>query len=255
MIPEGIGIAVFGGPTWDAILSDGTTPDRHTLTISDVWLKGEYEKQLDLDTAVVATGTEGTGYTDANDSGEASIVDGAIVITNGYCYDGHKIALNNEIAKNKAYICLDMQIDTLSGNWTKDIEMRFYAYDFQGNPHEVFTDKVIFKAGEQTTVKLDADKYLIDGELTGIGIGIFGGPEWNTQISAGVYDRHTLTISGVRLEGGQVKTYDLSKSTCISGTSDTGYTVANGSGVASFVDGVLQITNGFCYDCHKISLD
>ena len=254
VIPEGIGIAVFGGPTWDAILSDGTTPDRHTLTISDVWLKGEYEKQLDLDTAVVATGTEGTGYTDANDSGEASIVDGAIVITNGYCYDGHKIALNNEIAKNKAYICLDMQIDTLSGNWTKDIEMRFYAYDFQGNPHEVYTDKVIFKAGQQMTVKLNADKYLVNGELTGIGIGIFGGPEWNTQISAGVYDRHTLTISGVRLEGGQVKTYDLSESICISGTGDTGYTVANGSGVASFTDGVLKITGGFCYDCHKISL-
>ena len=254
VIPEGLGIAVFGGPAWDATLPDSTEPDRHTLTISNVWLKGKYEKRLDLNTAVVTTGTEGTGYTEANGSGEASIVDGKIVIANGFRYDGHKIALNHKNAKSKTYLCMDMQIDTRGGNWTKDIEMRFYAYDFQGNPHEVYTDKVIFKAGEKTTVKLKADKYLTDGELTGIGIGIFGGPEWNTQISDGVYDRHTLTISGVWLEGGQSQTFDLSKSVCISGTGDTGYTVANGSGVASFTDGVLKITNGFCYDCHKISL-
>ena len=92
-------------------------------------------------------------------------------------------------------------------------------------------------------------------KLTGIGIGIFGGPEWNTKLPDGYTpDRHTLTISGVKLEGAEPKTYDLSKSVCISGTGATGYTVANGSGVASFVDGVLKITNGFCYDCHKISL-
>ena len=254
VIPEGLGIAVFGGPTWDAVLADGITPDRHTLTISNVWLKGAYEKQLDLNTAEVATGTEGTGYTVANSAGKASIVDGKIVIENGFCYDGHKITLNKDNVKEKTYLNLDMQIDTLGGNWTKDIEMRFYAYDFAGNPHEVYTDKVIFKAGEKQTVKLDAEKYMVDGKLTGIGIGIFGGPEWNTQISAGVYDRHTVTISGVWLEGGQVKSYDLSKSTCISGTGDTGYTVANGSGVGTFADGVYKITNGFCYDCHKISL-
>ena len=103
VIPEGLGIAVFGGPTWDATLPDGVTPDRHTLTISNAWLKGAYEKRLDLDTAIVTTGTEDTGYTEANSSGEASIADGKIVITNGYCYDGHKIALNHENAKKKTY--------------------------------------------------------------------------------------------------------------------------------------------------------
>ena len=264
---NGIGVAVFGGPTWDAKLPDGYTPDRHTLKISNVRLEGGQEKVIDLTGATVAKGNDGTGYTDANGSGEASIVDSAIVISNGFCYDAHKISWSANTdpgdpepsepdsgeQEQGTYVVLDMQIDTLSGSWTKDIEMRFYAYDFEGNPHEVYTDKVIFKAGEKITVKLDAEKYLIDGKLTGIGIGIFGGPEWNTQISDGVYDRHTVTISGIRLEGAQSQTIDLSKATCISGTGDTGYTVANGSGVASFTDGVLKITNGFCYDCHKIA--
>ncbi len=255
---NGIGVAVFGGPTWDAKLPDGYTADRHTLSIYSVRLEGGQEQVIDLTGATVARGNDGTGYTDANGSGVASIVDGAIVITNGFCYDAHKISFNTSaeppVEETGTYVVLDMQIDTLGGNWEKDIEMRFYAYDFEGNPHEVYTDKVIFKAGELTTVKLDAEKYLVDGVLPGIGIGIFGGPEWNTQISDGVYDRHTVTISGVRLEGAQSQTFDLSKSVCISGTGDTGYTVANGSGVASFADGVLKITNGFCYDCHKISL-
>ena len=255
----GIGIGIFGGPTWDAKLPDGYTPDRHTLTISNVKLEGAEPKTYDLSKSVCISGTGATGYTVANGSGVASFADGVLKITNGFCYDCHKISLT-EVPESgetdeKSYVVLDMQIDTLGGNWTRDVEMRFYAYSFEGNPHEVYDDKVIFKAGELQTVKLDAEKYLVDGKLTGIGIGIFGGPEWNTKLPDGYTpDRHTLTISGVKLEGAEPKTYDLSKSVCISGTGATGYTVANNSGVASFVGSVLKITNGFCYDCHKISL-
>ena len=255
----GIGIGIFGGPTWDAKLPDGYTPDRHTVTISDVRLTGQQAKTYDLSKSVCISGTGDTGYTVANGSGVAAFTDGVLKITNGFCYDCHKISLTEKTQpgteEQGSYVELDMQIDTLGGNWTNDIEMRFYAYNFQGNPHEVYTDKIIFKAGEQQTVKLDAEKYLIDGKLTGIGIGIFGGPTWDAKLPDGYTpDRHTVTISDVRLTGQQAKTYDLSKSVCISGTGDTGYTVANGSGVAAFTDGVLKITNGFCYDCHKISL-
>jgi len=253
VIPEGLGIAVFGGPAWDAKLPDGYTPDRHTLTISNAWLKGAYEKRLDLDTAAVASGNNGTGYTDANGSGEASIADGEIVITNGFLYDGHKIALNQENAKRKTYICIDMQIDTLGGNWTNDIEVRFYPYDYEGTVHNYYQDIVALKAGTKQTVKLNLSQYLVDGEFPGIGFAIFGGPEWNTQISDGVYDRHTVTISGIYLEGGQSTVYDLSKSVWNGGKNGTGYTDANGSGVAQIGSSIV-ITNGFCYDGHKISL-
>ena len=257
----GIGIGIFGGPAWDAKLPDGYTPDRHTVTISSVKLEGGEEKTYDLSKSVCISGTGDTGYTVANGSGVGAFVDGVYQITNGFCYDCHKISLTDKteseppVEETGDYVVLDMQIDTLGGNWTNDIEMRFYAYNFEGNPHEVYTDKVIFKAGQMQTVKLDAEKYLVDGELTGIGIGIFGGPQWDAKLPDGYTpDRHTVTISSVKLEGGEEKTYDLSKSVCISGTGDTGYTVANGSGVGAFVDGVYQITNGFCYDCHKISL-
>ena len=254
----GIGFAIFGGPAWDAKLPDGYTPDRHTVTISGIYLEGGQSTVYDLSKSVWNGGNNGTGYTDANGSGVAEI-GSSIVITNGFCYDAHKISLTEKTdsgeTEQKTCVVLDMQIDTLGGNWTNDIEMRFYAYNFEGNPHEVYTDKVIFKAGEKQTVKLDAAKYLVDGQLTGIGIGIFGGPAWDAKLPDGYTpDRHTVTISGVKLEGEQSKTYDLSKSVCISGTGDTGYTVANGSGVAAFADGALKITNGFCYDCHKISL-
>ncbi len=256
---NGIGIGIFGGPTWDAKLPDGYTPDRHTVTISNVHLAGGQSTTYDLSKSVCISGTGDTGYTVANGSGVAAFTDGALKITNGFCYDCHKISLTEETdpgtEEQKSYVVLDMQMDTLGGNWNKDIEMRFYAYNFEGNPHEVYTDKVIFKAGEKQTVKLDAEKYLVEGKLTGIGIGIFGGPTWDAKLPDGYTpDRHTVTISGVKLEGVEPKTYDLSKSVCISGTGDTGYTVANGSGVAAFTDGVLKITNGFCYDCHKISL-
>ena len=263
---NGIGIGIFGGPAWDAKLPDGYTPDRHTVTISDVHLEGQQTTVYDLSKSTMTSGTANTGYTVANGNGKA-VFGETIVISDGFCYDCHKISLSEpaepeptepettEPEATDTYVVLDMQIDTLGGNWTKDIEMRFYAYDFAGNPHEVYTDTVLFKAGQQQTVKLDAQKYLTDGKLNGIGIGIFGGPTWDAKLPDGYTpDRHTVTISDVHLEGQQSEVYDLSKSACISGTGDTGYTVANGSGVASFADGALKITNGFCYDCHKISL-
>ncbi len=246
----GIGIGIFGGPAWDTQISDGVY-DRHTVTISNVKLEGAQSKAFDLSKSTMTSGTNGTGYTVANGSGAGAFVDGVYQITGGFCYDCHKISL---VEDTNTYITMDMQIDTISGTWANDIEMRFYAYNFEGNPHETYTDSVIFKAGEQQTVKLNAEEYLVDGELTGIGIGIFGGPAWDTQISDGVYDRHTVTISNVKLEGAQSKTFDLSQSTIASGTNGTGYTTANGSGTGAFVDGVYQITGGFCYDCHKISL-
>ena len=263
----GIGIGIFGGPAWDAKLPDGYTPDRHTLTVSNMRLEGGRQEVIDLSETTVARGNDGTGYTDANGNGVASVADGKIVISDGFCYDAHKLNFHTvedpgttepepepPVEEENTYVVLDMQIDTIGGDWTKDIDMRFYAYGFEGNPHEDYTDSLIFKAGQMQTVKLDAEKYLVDGVLSGIGIGIFGGPEWNTQISDGVYDRHTVTISNVRLEGAEAKEFDLSKITIKSGTVDTGYTVANGSGVGAFADGVYKITNGFCYDCHKLSL-
>ena len=254
VIPEGLGIAVFGGPTWDATLPDSTEPDRHTLTISNVWLKGKYEKRLDLNTAVVTTGTEGTGYTEANGSGEASIVDGEIVIANGFRYDGHKIALNNENAKKKTYICMDMQIDTLGGNWESDIELRFYPYDYVGTVHNYYEDMIVVKAGTTETVKLNLNKYLVDGQFSGIGVAVFGGPTWDAKLPDGYTpDRHTLTISNVRLEGGQERVIDLTNAIVAKGNDGTGYTDANGSGAASVQDGKIVITNGFCYDAHKIT--
>ena len=77
---------------------------------------------------------------------------------------------------------------------------------------------------------------MVDGKLTGIGIAIFGGPAWNTQISDGVYDRHTVSISNVKLEGAQSADFDLTQSTVASGTADTGFTDSNGNGQAAVVD-------------------
>ena len=250
----GFGLVIFGGPEWDAKLPDGYTPDRHTLKISNLRVSGETNYSLDLSTAAWASGKTGTGFTDANGSGIPSYEDGAIIITNGFCYDGHKFTLNSEEAKNRTYLYLDMQIDTLGGDWLGDIEMRFYPHNFEGNPHEVFADKVAVKAGKQVSVRLDAKKYLIDGELPGIGLGIFGGPTWDATLPDGYTpDRHTVTITGIRLEGALNMTVELSYSECVSGTEDTGYTAANGSGQASIVDGTIVISNGFCYDCHKIT--
>ena len=246
----GLGFAIFGGPAWDAKLEDGYTPDRHTITISAVYLEGEQNTAYDLSKSVWANGNNGTGYTNANGSGAATI-GSEIVITNGFQYDGHKISL---VEDTRSFVTMDMQIDTLGGDWANDIEIRFYDYGFQGNPHDIYTDIVIFKAGEMQTVKLDADKYLVDGELTGFGIGIFGGPTWDAKLPDGYTpDRHTVTISNVKLEGAQSKAFNLNKSTVTSGTGDTGYTVGNGNGKAAIGESIV-ISDGFCYDVHKISL-
>ena len=277
----GIGIAVLGGPTWDAKLEDGNTPDRHSITVSNIRLEGELNQSIDLSRASLMSGQNGTGYTNANAGGTATVADGIISITNGFFTDGYKITFFDEsvpeptdptepevtepevtepeetvppVEEFDTTLSLDMQIDTLGGDWANDIEIRFYTYDFQGNPHETYTDSVIFKAGETQTVKLDADKYLVDGQLTGFGIGIFGGPAWDAKLPDGYTpDRHTVTISNVKLEGEQAKAFDLSKSTCLSGTTDTGYTSGNGNGKAAFGESIV-ISDGFCYDVHKISL-
>ena len=240
---NGIGFVIFGGPEWNTQLGDGTY-DRHSLTISSVKLEGKEAKEFDLSQSVWAKGGN-AGYTNANDSGEATI-GSSIVITNGFRYDGHKISL---VEDTNTYIVMDLKLDTLGGNWTDAVGIRFYPYNFQGNPHETYTDLVMFQTGEQQTVTLDAEKYLVDGKLTGIGIGIFGGPEWND--AAG--DRHTVTISNVKLEGEQSAIYDLNQSVVTSGTNGTGYTDGNGWGSATIGDSIV-ITGGIRYDCHKISL-
>ena len=278
----GIGFTVLGGPAWDATLEDGSTPDRHNITISNIRMEGELNQSIDLSKASLKSGQDGTGYINANAGGTAAVADGIVSISNGFFTDGYKLLFVDEtipdvtepestepestepestepepteppVEEFDTTLSLDMQIDTLSGNWENDIEVRFYNYSFEGNPHNEYTDSVVFKAGQKQAVKLNAEKYLVDGQLTGIGIGIFGGPEWNTQISDGVYDRHTLTISNVMLDGEQTKSFDLSKSAIASGTTDTGYTEGNGSGTAVFGETIV-ISNGFCYDVHKISL-
>ncbi len=246
----GIGIGIFGGPAWDAKLPDGYTPDRHTVTISNVKLEGEEITVYDLNMSTCISGTGDTGYTAGNGNGKAAIGE-SIVISDGFCYDVHKISLTED---TRSFVTMDMQIDTLGGDWANDIEIRFYNYGFEGNPHEIYTDRVIFKAGQKQTVKLDADKYLVDGELTGIGIGIFGGPAWDAKLPDGYTpDRHTVTISNVKLEGTQSKAFNLNKSTVTSGTGDTGYTSGNGNGKAAIGEAIV-ISDGFCYDVHKISL-
>ena len=273
----GIGFTVLGGPAWDATLEDGSTPDRHNITISNIRMEGELNQSIDLSKASLKSGQDGTGYINANAGGTAAVADGVVSISNGFFTDGYKLLFVDEtipdvtepeptepeptepepteppVEEFDTTLSLDMQIDTLGGNWENDIEVRFYNYSFEGNPHNEYTDSVVFKAGQKQAVKLNAEKYLVDGQLTGIGIGIFGGPAWDTQISDGVYDRHTVTISNVMLDGEQTKSFDLSKSVIASGTTDTGYTEGNGSGTAVFGETIV-ISNGFCYDVHKISL-
>ena len=65
--------------------------DRHAIVISNVRLEGVQAQSFDLGNATVANGTNGTGFTWANSGGVASIVDGELVITGGYCYDAYEI--------------------------------------------------------------------------------------------------------------------------------------------------------------------
>ena len=246
VIPDGLGIVVFGGPEWDDKLSDGYTPDRHTLVISNARLEGDCENTLDLRTASVSSGTNGTGYTNANGSGTACLDGESIVITGGFRYDGHKITLGDPGLKERTYISMDILITTL-GNSIEPLEVRFYPQNFAGNVHTEYTEKVLVTAGTTTTVKLALDHYLVDGELPGIGFAVFSGPEWNTQLSSGVYDRHTIIVSNMHLEGGLEQTIDLSKASVT-----TGFGGSNSGGTASIADGTIVITNGFRYDGHMI---
>ena len=267
----GIGITVLGGPAWDAKLEDGYTPDRHTITVSNIRLEGEMNQRIDLSRASLKSGQDGTGFTNAQAGGTATVTEGIISITGGFFTDGYKVTFFDEsvpeptepteppateppVEEYDTTLCLDVKLDTVTGVWENDVEIRFYAYNFEGNAHESYTDSVMFKVGEQQTVKLDAAKYLVDGKLNGIGIGVFGGPVWNTQISDGVYDRHTVTISNVYLEGEQSVAYDLNKSVVTSGTNGTGFTGdVFGPGVVTIGESIV-LSDGFQYFAHKISL-
>lgn len=275
----GIGFTVLGGPTWDATLEDGN-PDRHSIAVSNIRLEGELNQSIDLSRASLASGQNGTGYSNANAGGTATVADGIVSISNGFFTDGYKLLFVDEtipeetepvetepvetepvetepveteppVEEPDTYISLNMLITTLS-NSTDDIAVRFYPYNYAGSVHNAFTDEITVKAGSATDIKLDLSKYLVDGQLTGIGFAIMGGPEWNTQISDGVYDRHTVTISNVYLEGEQSKAFDLSKSEWAS-AANAGYTDANGSGTAVIGQSIV-ISNGFRYDGHKITL-
>ena len=239
----GIGFVIFGGPAWDAKLPDGYTPDRHTVTISNVHLGGEQSKAFDLSKSVWTKAAE-AGYTNANGSGEAAI-DSTIVITNGFQYDGHKITL---VEDTNTYICMDLLLNTVSGSWANDVEIRFCNNSQTESVHTAYADKISVTVGNKVSVKLNAEKYLVDGGLPGFGIAIFGGPEWNTQISDGVYDRHSVVISNVRLEGAENRSIDLNNATV-----SVGLPGSNSGGASSIVDGEVVITGGFCYDGHKIA--
>jgi len=157
---------------------------------------------------------------------------------------------DSPVTESNTYLCVDLLITTLGGS-TDPIEFGFYPHNFKGDVNN-YTDMIAVTAGEKTTVKLDLDKYLVDGELPGLGFVIFGGPEWNTMLEDYTYDRHTITISGVRLEGGQSKVFDLSKSKWASGQLGS-YTNANNFGVAEIGSSIV-ISNGIRYDGHKITL-
>ncbi|MBO5061614.1 MAG: hypothetical protein J6C31_03215, partial [Prevotella sp.] len=196
------------------------------------------------------------GYTDANGSGVAEI-GSSIVITNGFCYDGHKISLveaqEPPVEEEDTYLTMDMLLTTLS-NSSASVNIRLFNYNYEGSVGDGYTDLVTVTAGTTTKIKVKIDNYLVDGKLPGFGFAVFGGPEWNTQLSAGTYDRHSIVLSNVRLEGAQEQSYDLNNATVATGTNGTGYSWANSGGIASITDGELVITGGFCYDAHEITL-
>ncbi|MBO5078830.1 MAG: hypothetical protein J6B67_03995, partial [Oscillospiraceae bacterium] len=244
----GFGLVVYGGPAWDAKLPDGFTPDRHTLKISNLRVSGEQNYSLDLGTAAWKTGKDGTGFANANGSGTPYYEDGAIIITNGFRFDGHKFTLNSAEAKERTYINMDLLLTTL-GEFTGPVEIRFYPHNFEGSAHEKFADKVVVTAGEKTAIKLNLANYLVDGEFPGIGVAIFGGPAWDAKLADGVTpDRHDVIISNVHLTGEKEQTIDLSYAMVNTGFSDT-----NSGGTAAIVDGAVVIAGGFCYDGHMIS--
>jgi hypothetical protein len=242
----GIGFAIFGGPAWDAKLPDGHTPDRHTITISNARLEGEQTAVYDLSQSAWASGTNGTGYTNANGSGAATI-GSEIVITNGFQFDGHKISL---VEDTDSYLCMDLEFTTLGGS-TDPVNIRLYNYNYEGSVDDGCTDLVTVTAGTTTKIKVKVDNYLVNGELPGVGFAVFGGPEWNTPLEGGGHDRHNIVISNVRLEGVQEQSFNLNA--VANGTNGTGFSWANSGGVASIEDGELVITNGYMYDAYELT--
>ena len=143
---------------------------------------------------------------------------------------------------------MDILITTLS-NSTNPIDICFYPHGFNGNAHSEHTDKLSVTAGTKTTVQLELDKYLVDGKFTGIGFAVFGGPEWNTQMAGGTYDRHRVIVSNMHINGGSNQSVDLNGATIV-----TGFANSNGGGTASIVDGTIVVTGGYRYDGHMITL-
>ena len=140
-------------------------------------------------------------------------------------------------------------------NSNEEIEFGFYSHSFEGDINNYLV-KTPITAGVVTTVKLRLDYLLVDGRLPGFGFAVFGGPAWDAKLEDGYTpDRTTITISNVRMEGGVNKDIDLSSATWAKGNDGTGYTNANGSGTASYNEGVTTISGGYRYDGHKVTFD
>ena len=168
----------------------------------------------------------------------------SIVITNGFQYDGHKISL---VEDTSTYIEMDLLLTTL-GNSTDPVEVRFCNYGQTESVHTTYTNMFQVTAGTKTTVRFKVDEYLVDGQLPGFGFAIFGGPQWNTQLEDGTYDRHSVVISNLRLTGVDARDIDLSTATVT-----VGIPGSNSGGQIAIVDGEIVITGGFCYDGHLIT--
>ena len=155
----------------------------------------------------------------------------------------------------ETYLCMDMNITTLGGNWTDAIEVGFYSHTFEGDINNALTKRTL-TAGTVETLKFSLNDFLEDGVLKGFGFAIFGGPAWDAKLEDGYTpDRHTITISNVRLEGGVNKSIDMKNVTWASGTAG-GFSNGEASGqptVPENSDGVTNITGGYCYDAHKVT--
>ena len=232
----GIGVALLGGPEWNTPLEGGGY-DRISVTISDIRREGDNAQLMAASTATV-------GLSNANAAGAASAVDGTVVISDTFRYAGYEITL---VEDTNTYICMDVLLTTLS-NSTDSINLRLYPSNFAGDIYNEYTALVPVTAGTKTTIKLKVDDYLVDGQLSGIGLAIFGGPEWNTPLDAGGYDRVSINISNVHLEGAEARAIDLNNGSVVVGIANS-----NTSGEASIIDGEVVITNGFQYIGYKIT--
>ena len=165
---------------------------------------------IDLGDATWASGTNGTGYTDANGSGIASYSDGVVTITNGFQYDGHKVTFAEpKSAEDITYLCMDIGITTLGGNWSENIELGFYLHSYQGSVHDDnYLVKLSLESETTTTIKLNPNDYLVDGKLPGFGFVLYGGPAWDAKLEDGTTSNRTIiTLSNVRLEGNVIASF------------------------------------------------